>query len=366
MAGPRRESSLYLRAVTIARRLLAGIARGRPAPRAAQGAVLFLAAGLTAVREALDALRTRGPVRTVARVAGILLVAVSLAALAWNEWQVLSASRAFDDIRTQVPTQAADHFLSATPGAAVSPAVTDAPWETLLSATTRITSDGVLPQYVALYRRNPQLAGWLRFPGLAGFAVDYPVMFSGDNAYYLRRDFAKRYSSPGCLFFDGTDDPAGLDRNLVVYGHAMRSKTMFGPVESYVSSPAEWSTAHTVFVDLLWTRLEYEIFSIYTVPLTADYRRTSFADAADFGEYVAALASRSIHDFGVAVGPNDRILTLSTCDNDDHGKRVVVHAKLVRQIVFDRMDVSSADYVLPGDLTGAAVPTTLPRDNPTR
>ena len=79
----------------------------------------------------------------------------------------------------------------------------DAPYTVFLSEDERITSDGVLPEYVGLYRRNDDLSGWLRFPGSTKYPIDYPILWSGDNDYYLRRDFTKRFSMIGVPFFDG-------------------------------------------------------------------------------------------------------------------------------------------------------------------
>ena len=41
------------------------------------------------------------------------------------------------------------------------------------------------------------------------------------------------------------------------------------------------------------------------------------------------MLSRSIYDFGVDVNKDDKLLTLSTCYNDN-GIRLVVQAKLVK------------------------------------
>ena len=56
-------------------------------------------------------------------------------------------------------------------------------------------------------------------------------------------------------------------------------------------------------------------------------------NAAGFGvfkEFLETIVKRSIHKFNINVSPSDRILTLSTCKND-FGKRIVVHAKLLKE-----------------------------------
>jgi hypothetical protein len=194
-------------------------------------------------------------------------------------------------------------------------------------------------------------------------------MYSGDNEFYLRRDFEKKYSGAGCLFFDGGNDPKALSRNFVVYGHAMQAKHMFGNLTDFPSNPAAYKANRTIYVDLLWARLKYEVFSTYYIPSSGDYRRTSFVDDADFLQYAEMLRSRSVFDFGVALSPGDRILTLSTCQNAIEGNRVAVHARLVAMVVYDKSSLSTADITgVPAGVTGAAVPTryVLPTLVPTR
>jgi sortase B len=309
----------------------------------------------------------RNTIRIVIRFLALVVLVGSVVSLAVTEYRSYLSKRNFDDIRDSIPTEAIEEvFHHPTDAVVVTPEPGET-YETLLSTDLLITSDGVMPQYVPLYRQNPQLAGWIRFPGWKKFPIDYPIMFSGDNAFYLRRDFTKNNSSEGCIFMDGSNDPRSIGRNLVVYGHAMRSKTMFGNIEDYPENTVSWSSRHTIYIDLLWTRLEYEVFSTYYTSSDEDYRRTYFSTDEDFGAYADLLKSRSAHDFGVEVGPRDRILTLSTCQNYvGHDRRVAVHAKLVRRIVFNRSNQSSAEITgVPEGVTGAVVPTNSPTRTPT-
>ena len=47
-----------------------------------------------------------------------------------------------------------------------------------------------------------------------------------------------------------------------------------------------------------------------------------------YSKFLSTLKSRSIYNFGIDVSENDKILTLSTCDNTGT-KRVAVHAKMI-------------------------------------
>ena len=48
-----------------------------------------------------------------------------------------------------------------------------------------------------------------------------------------------------------------------------------------------------------------------------------------FEEFITTMKKRSIYDFNINVTKDDKLLTLSTCYNDN-GIRLVVQAKLVK------------------------------------
>ena len=73
----------------------------------------------------------------------------------------------------------------------------------------------------------------------------------------------------------------------------------------------------------------WQVFSVYHIPTTSDYIRTSFSSDADFGNFVNMLKDRSFYNFNTNVSATDRILTLSTCYNDH--ERAVIHAKLIKR-----------------------------------
>ena len=50
-------------------------------------------------------------------------------------------------------------------------------------------------------------------------------------------------------------------------------------------------------------------------------------DNDEFNNFINTLKQRSLHNYGVEVSSNDKILTLSSCY--DNKKRMVLHAKLI-------------------------------------
>jgi sortase B len=73
----------------------------------------------------------------------------------------------------------------------------------------------------------------------------------------------------------------------------------------------------------------WQIISIYKIQAESYYITTDFSSDASFEKFAQTMLDRSIYDFGVDVTKDDKLLTLSTCYNDN-GIRLVVQAKLVK------------------------------------
>ena len=73
----------------------------------------------------------------------------------------------------------------------------------------------------------------------------------------------------------------------------------------------------------------WQIFAVYKVEAESYYITTDFSSDESYEEFLSTMKSRSIYNFGVDVDKNDKVLTLSTCYNDN-GIRLVVQAKLVK------------------------------------
>ncbi len=168
---------------------------------------------------------------------------------------------------------------------------------------------------------NSETVGWLT---VNGTNIDYPVVQHSDNDYYLSHDFENNSNRYGWVFMDYRNNAATLGKNTIIYGHDS-AKVMFARL--YRTLNKSWYTNKTNQVITFNTINEasnWQIFSIYTIDTTSDYLKTTFTEQ-EFLDFVNVLKSRSIYDFKVDVGANDKILTLSTCYGNT--QRLVVHAK---------------------------------------
>ena len=170
---------------------------------------------------------------------------------------------------------------------------------------------------------NSDFVGYLIVPGTD---ISQTVVKGINNDYYLYHNFYKEYDVAGWIFADFEDKMDGTDKNIVIYGHNMKTGTMFGTLKNVLTD--EWrsdiNNKYITFVTEDETIL-YEIFSIYIIESEDYYRKVTFKKD-EFNEFIAKIKSRSLYNYDVDVNEDDKILTLSTCHTNNKF-RVVVHAK---------------------------------------
>ena len=177
-----------------------------------------------------------------------------------------------------------------------------------------------------LKETNNQTVGYLKLNGLD---IEYPVVQTDDNDFYLTHSFDKTYNSAGWIFADFRNKVDGSDKNLVIYGHNRRDGSMFCPLRNVLTD--EWFSVEENKKFLFVTETEksyYQIFSVYKIPAEDYYITTEFYNN-EFDQFLNVIKGRSEFDFGVDVNSDDSLLTLSTCDNNSE-YRIAVHAKKIK------------------------------------
>ncbi len=179
-----------------------------------------------------------------------------------------------------------------------------------------------------LKRKNSDTVAYLK---VNNTNIDYVVVKTNNNKYYLSHNFNKKGSSSGWIFMDYHNKLDGTDKNIVIYGHSMLNKTMFGSLHNVVKP--SWyknSDNHKIVFVSEQGEFVYQVFSVYKIKVEDYYINTEFKSENEFYKFINKLKNRSKYDFGVEVSSSDTILTLSTCGNGG-STRTVLHAKLIRE-----------------------------------
>ena len=122
------------------------------------------------------------------------------------------------------------------------------------------------------------------------------------------------------MFLDYRND-IYKDKNIVIYAHDRKDKTMFGTLKNVFKKDNQLIKIY--LKDKTYT---YQVFSTYTIK-TEDYYITTDFSNISFSNFIKTIKKRSNHNYNINVNNNDYILTLSTCYTKD--KKLVVHAKRI-------------------------------------
>lgn len=191
----------------------------------------------------------------------------------------------------------------------------------------------VLEEYKKLLNKNKKLIGWLKIDDTN---IDYPVMQTANNEYYLDHNFNQEYDKNGSIFMDAACDVVHRNTNLIIYGHHMKSGKMFGNLNSYSSK--EYCEKHsTIRFDTIYEKGLYQVMYVFRSRIYNEdeivFKYYKFFDAAsekEFQSNMQEMAALSLYDTGVTASFGDELLTLSTCDSSETDGRFVVVAKRIR------------------------------------
>lgn len=180
--------------------------------------------------------------------------------------------------------------------------------------------------FAELKKKNPNTKGWIQ---VSGTNVNYPFVQANDNEYYLSHSFDNSYNTMGWVYMDYRNNMENKDKNTILYAHGLYNNTMFGSLKQVVE--ANWYTNPENHVIRISTEQEnslWQIFSTYTIKPESFYLTTEFEDDKSYEAFLITMKGRSVYDYKTNVSTNDKILTLSSCYDDN--VRVVVHAKLIK------------------------------------
>ena len=181
--------------------------------------------------------------------------------------------------------------------------------------------------FTELLKENSDTVGWII---VHDTNINYPVVQTNDNDYYLNHAYDKTSNSAGWVYADFRDNFNVFSKNMVIYGHGRKDKIMFGSLTRALDK--KWYTKQEnqiIQLSTLKYNTMWQIFSIYTIPAESYYIMTDFESNSEYAAFLGEMLNRSIYNFNVNLSTDDKILTLSTCYNDN-GIRLVVQAKLVK------------------------------------
>ena len=181
-----------------------------------------------------------------------------------------------------------------------------------------------------LAAENPDIYAWIYIPNTN---VDYPILqHPTEQSYYLDHNIDHSEGYPGCIYTHLRNNKNWSDPNTIIYGHNMRSGTMFASLHYYEDGEFFNNNPYVYIYTPDQGTLVYEIFAVRTGGDEDILGTYDFTDEETFRSYIYTLLnSRDMSGHirnDVPVETTDHMITLSTCTGDS-STRLLVEAVLL-------------------------------------
>jgi len=166
---------------------------------------------------------------------------------------------------------------------------------------------------------NKDAAAWLYCPDTV---IDYPVMKADDYAYYLNHLPDGTYNVNGSLFIDYNCAPDFSDPLTIIYGHHMKSGSMFGSLKGYKEQ--KYFDEHP-YMYLYTEHGNYRIDILYGCLIGAgQWRDRAFMYKENLDALIAYAAQNTTFESNTVYFEGDKVVAMSTCSYEFEDARYVV------------------------------------------
>lgn len=188
-------------------------------------------------------------------------------------------------------------------------------------------------QLEELQKQNSDIIGWIE---IENTNINYPVLQTTDNSYYMNHNYKKQYSMNGSIFLDKSYSWDPPSSNLLIYGHNMKNGTMFQDLLKY-KNLAYYKEHPVIRFTTTSEDVYYEIISVFESRVYYKSEKNVFRyyyfvnsnNEQEYNEFVQNAKNASLYDTGKTAIYGDQLMTLSTCSYHIKDGRFVVVAKKV-------------------------------------
>lgn len=173
---------------------------------------------------------------------------------------------------------------------------------------------------------NRDVIGWIYVPDTE---INYPIVHTTDNDYYLDHMVDRTENSSGAIFLDARNPGDLSDLHNIIYGHHMKNGSMFAALKGYKKQ--EFFDEHKEGY-LITEAGVYKIdfFTGHVANVEEDAWQLDFADSTEFDNWIKSLQDISAFKSDLTPEYGDKIFTLSTCSYEFDDARFVLSGKLTK------------------------------------
>lgn len=163
--------------------------------------------------------------------------------------------------------------------------------------------------------------GWICIPDTN---INYPVMQSENNEYYLHRSYDGSYLYSGSVFLDWRCNSDFSGAVNMLYGHNMQNGSMFADVVNFVNE--DYFDKHKYG----WLTTKESVYRIEFFSVSQPQSYSGVYNVLRAGDkWLRKLKSLSVIYREPNEKEDDSMISLSTCTNSEGSSRTVLTGKLV-------------------------------------
>ena len=182
-----------------------------------------------------------------------------------------------------------------------------------------------------LQKENADVKGWIKIDDTI---IDYPILQTTDNEYYLKHNYKKEESKYGSIYLKNECDIKNNNSNLIIYGHNMKDDQMFNCLLKYENKDF-FDNHQKIKIATDNEENEYSIISVFKSRVFYQdeddvfryYNYINFEDENQYNEYVDNCKKIQLYDTGLSAKYGEQLVTLITCEYSQENGRMVVVAK---------------------------------------
>ena len=166
---------------------------------------------------------------------------------------------------------------------------------------------------------NSDTVAWIKVDNTN---IDYPIVKTNNNIYYLNHSFYKSENINGWIFENSDNSSQFTDDNTIIFGHNTNGYTMFSEIKDIYNGLLGNTIYITIYLEN--EKINYQVFSVYleNPNNTSNISKYLNQDIIDY------MVDKSKIKTDLQVAEGDKILTLSTCNNVT-SDRLILHAKKI-------------------------------------
>lgn len=180
---------------------------------------------------------------------------------------------------------------------------------------------------------NPDSDAWIVIDGTK---IDFPIVTSTDNEYYLHHDIEKNDSKSGTLFIDCRNQALSSDIPddiTFVYGHHMKGGRMLAGICKYKNEDFYKNHEYGIIYTPDGYAYKASVVACTIVDGASDENifKSKFDSDEAYQEYLDNILASSVIQTDTEVSPDDKLLALVTCTYERENARCIVYFKLEKQ-----------------------------------